>query len=168
MIQINRLRNISVYLLILCICLMMSIPSAAGKLTAVTERGGIYTTLHSDAHRWLQAVLSRDRKTLISFALPEYRLGIDKNLNDESSTLCRVLFNGPESVRGKYRTIQEVGIVFLKEVDLQRFGNGTWVCFYDKSSGVPQWPDSAGLPPDDTFCVFFFRADNRWYVSYDF
>jgi hypothetical protein len=83
-----------------------------------------------------------------------------------------LLFTGRDSLKRKLAQMNGPRLLLLRHSDLQGLGDGTTACVVDTKAvpRIPQRPtDIPGFwTSNNLLCVFFFRADDRWYVSYGF
>jgi hypothetical protein len=128
-------------------------------------------SLHNQARRFFEAVRLGDKRTLVALALPEARGVVQKDLENPTSRLSRILLTGSRAMRGRFMAVRAPRVVLLRHPDLVGRGDGTTVCFSDPSQAFKTPASVADLPPVESnraeMCVFFVYAGRRWAITYD-
>lgn len=129
-----------------------------------------YAELEAVMKHWRDAVSRKATDVVISHALPEAREVVERALNDKTSSLYLALYGTRTQ---NFLQNPAVRTLLIPHKDLADHGMGTTACFLGPNQQQPPWPISR----DDlrefsrepgVFCIFAFRADRRWYVSYEF
>jgi hypothetical protein len=137
----------------------------------IAATSGRYVSLHDQARRFFEAVRLGDKRTLVALALPEARGVVQKDLENPTSRLSRILLTGSRAMRGRFMAVRAPRVVLLRHPDLVGRGDGTTVCFSDPSQAFKTPASVADLPPVESnraeMCVFFVYAGRRWAITYD-
>lgn len=150
--------------------LVFACTARAGGFEPLERPAEEYSQLQTVAREWKDAVSRRRTGALVDYALPEAREVVQRDLEDPTTPLYNTLYGMKLS-----RLFQEKDLetLLIPHPDLKRHGMGTSVCFVDPTTPRPSWPISretlnAFSREPGTFCIFGFRADGRWYISYEF
>lgn len=136
----------------------------------INQPTGEYADLNKVANTWRNAVSLRKTADVAAYALPEARDGVARALNNKGASLRGALYGERTQQllqNPKLRTL------LIPHDDLAEHGMGTSVCFVGPKQQEPSWPISRDELSEfsrkmDVLCIFAFRADQRWYVSYEF
>ena len=146
----------------------------------LSKESAIYKETISVATRWKDAVLDRDIEALVSLALPEAQESVRADLKNKDSQLYRLFYGNESIIRKGSRSVYELlssakslKIVLVEHKSLEKLGNGLTAYYYDERTFKPNFPLShkeAQILVDkgDLWAMFFFRAEGRWYTSYEF
>jgi len=144
--------------------------ASSSRFEPILEPTAEYAELQLLADRWKRAVSSKATDELASYALLESREVVERALSDKGSTLYEALYG----TRAQH-LLQKAGVktLLIPHEDLVEHGMGTTVCFFDPMQQAPSWPISREELRElsrelGVLCIFTFRADQQWYVSYEF
>lgn len=150
--------------------LLVACGARAEGFEPLQRPSGEYADLGSLAEKWRTAVANRQTDDVVGYALPEAREVVRRDLGDPASPLYEALYG-----TRTHDLLQNPGLrmLLIPHKDLVQHGMGTTVCFLDPSQQEPPWPVSReGLNAlsrqSGALCIFMFRADQRWYSSYEF
>lgn len=150
--------------------LLAACDARANEFEPLKKPGGEYADLGPIAETWRAAVAHRQTDDVVRHALPEAQDVVRQALDDPTSSLHRALYG----TRAR-DLLQKPGLktLLIPHKDLVQHGMGTTACFLDPSQQEPSWPVSReGLNAlsrePGALCIFMFRADQRWFVSYEF
>jgi hypothetical protein len=70
----------------------------AGDLEILSRDSPLYKEVAPHASTWKRAVVEKNTKLLISYAWPDYRKGVERELRSKRSNLNTSLYNSRKSV----------------------------------------------------------------------
>jgi hypothetical protein len=146
----------------------------------LSKNSAIYKETISVVSRWKDAVLDRDIEALVAFALSEAQESVRADLKNKDSQLYRLFYGNESNIRKGSRSVYELlrsakslKIVLVEHKSLEKLGNGITAYYYDNQTLKPNFPISFKeaqilVEKGDLWTMFFFRAEGRWYTSYEF
>jgi hypothetical protein len=151
----------------------------------LSEKSAIYGEIMYVAIKWKDAVLMKDIEALVSYAAPEAQRGVKAEIENKSSELYRLFYDsqwnqekGGHSVYDILKNAKKLRIVIQRDKDLEKFGGGVTVIYYDENRIKLRLPLLLDDPNDkevqllfdkgDIWSMYFFKRGEKWYTSYDF
>jgi hypothetical protein len=129
---------------------------------------------------WKDAILKKDFKVLVSYALPEARKNVSKHLKDKESKLYHYFYDdkwnrqrGHRSFFDILNSAKQLKTVIVGHKDLVNLGGGTTVYYYDEDKLKLKFPLDKKkalslVMRGEMISAFFFKFEGKWYVSYEF
>jgi hypothetical protein len=117
---------------------------------------------------------------IINLALPEYRKKLEEDLNSKDSRLYQLFFDmkwnekqGRRSFHDILRDARQLKMCAGQRKELSSVGEGLSIYFYDEQNFRLQSPINiktmqALIDQGAVLDLFLFKADNKWYISYEF
>ncbi len=145
----------------------------------LTQSSDVYKEIMPIARDWKDAVLNNKIDTLASYALPESQEHVKNNLANAKSNLYRIFYDnswnkhrGGRSYCEVLKTADRLTMVVEQTQNLENYGGGLRIYFYDASRLSPKFPLGNDIAQQmikngDIIMVFFFKAEGRWYASYN-
>ncbi|MDF1594106.1 MAG: hypothetical protein P1P89_21565 [Desulfobacterales bacterium] len=129
------------------------------------------------ALKWKEAILKKDIKALVNFALPEDQEAVNDELILTKSFLHRLFFDNESNLNGK-KSVYEIlinskNIKIIKHSQLWKNANSVSVYYYDQNKidlKFPINPDKEQLLLNIglVWKTYFFQVDDIWYTSYNY
>ena len=153
--------------------LTFQVDNAIAEREVVCKDDSLYKELMPVAIKWKDAVLNKQVQILGSYALPEARKAVISDLRNVNSDLYRLFYIGSNSFYERLRRAKNLKIVFVKEKELERFGQGTLVYYYDETRITPKFPlvsveETSLSEKGEILAMFFFKIEGHWFASYEF
>jgi hypothetical protein len=148
-------------------------PNAFCNGEIVVKNSGLYNELMPVAIKWKDAVLNKNIKGLIDYALPEDREYIIPKLKDKNSKLHHILFEDKNSIYGILRKIKKLKIVLVKHEGLEQAGQGVTIYYYSEDRVKLRFPLTSDeeqklYNQGEIVSKFFFKTEGQWFTSYEF
>lgn len=167
---------------IISIIIMGSCLNAYGKSKQIfcTDERHLAPEIQDAAKEWKDAILSKNISVIINFALPEYRKKLEEDLNSKDSKLYQLFFDtkwneqhGRRSFHDILRDAKQLKMCVEQRKELSSIGEGLSIYFYDEQNFRLQSPINiktmqALIDQGAVLDLFLFKADNKWYISYEF
>ena len=155
------------------ICVVLQPIAAMAEREVVSEKSPLYQELMPVAIEWKNAVLKKQVDVLVSYALPEARKKVASYLKNRNSDLYGIFYKRKDSIYDRLRNAKRLKIVLVERKELERFGQGTDVYYYDEDKIKLEFPLSdkkaqSLLDERKIVLMFFFKEEDRWFTSYDF
>ena len=146
---------------------------AVAENEVVSEKSPLYQELMPAAIEWKNAVLKKQVEVLVSYVLPEARKKVASDLKNSNSDLYGIFYKGKNSIYDRLSKAKRLKIVLVKKKELEGFGQGTDVYYYDEDKIKLQFPLSdkkvqSLLREGKIVLMFFFKEEGRWFTSYEF
>ncbi len=169
----RQIKIITLFVIIICLFFSVFYSDAftPPKYTLLDENTPNYAEYYSTVIKWKEAIVNKDFKTLLTFAMDHYIPGVTKGLNNESSLIFQVLFSLKDSAFNIINNSEELGVLIL-DLEFARGGN-FYACFYDKTIFKFKTREEAENLPNlfevpGRYCHFFFKFDDQWYMNWEF
>ncbi len=132
------------------------------------------------ATEWKDAILNKDVKVLVSYALPENQKIISDHLKDKDSELYHYFYadqwnrqRGCRSYFDILNSAKKLKTIIVGHKDLVNLGGGTTVYYYDEDKLKLKFPLDKKkalslVMKGEIISAFFFKIEGKWYVSYEF
>jgi hypothetical protein len=138
----------------------------------IPQSSPLWKELMRVAIKWKNAVLNKDIKVLVDYALPEYKESVSSKLRDQGSDMYRLFFKNKKSFYKILKTAKEVKIVLVKHKGLEDAGEGVSAYYYDGERIKLKFPLSIEKARElydrgDIIEVFFFKDEGRWLASFE-
>lgn len=147
--------------------------NTSANCEVIPQESSLWNELMGVATRWKNAVLNKDIKVLVDYALPEYKESVNSKLRDQSSDMYRIFFKNTKSFYEILKTAKRLKIVLVKHKGLENAGEGVSAYYYDGERIKPKFPISIEKARElydrgDIIQVFFFKDEGQWFTSFEF
>jgi len=163
---------------VLCFAIRLGHGNSGGEV--LPEDSTLYKEAISIATEWKDAVLDRDIEVLVSLALPEAQKSVRADLKNKESQLYQLFYDEGSINKRESRSVYEIlrvakdlRIVLVAHSGLEKLGNGVTAYYYDEQTLKLTFPLNYEkvqtlLDERQIWVMFFFKAKERWYTSYEF
>ncbi len=163
-----------------CILFFLSLNSYGdSRLEILTKHSSRYNELMKVATEWKDAILNKNVKVLVSYALPENKKIISDRLKDKDSELYHFFYadqwnrqRGSRSYFEILNSAKKLKTIILAHKDLVNLGGGVTVYYYDEDKLNLKFPfddekELSLVMKGEIINAFFFKIEGKWYVSYE-
>lgn len=144
---------------------------SANGIIVLNPESKLYSEASAATLIWKGAILEKDFKVLLTFALPEYYDGVIKGLHDEKSEMYRILYGSKDSTFNLFRK-KYLKIAHLEDRRYPISGKAFIACFYDSSQIDPKTEEEilklrSSQDKTKVYCHYFFKTEGHWYANWE-